>query len=395
MVKVALVGLGKMGLSHLAVFRAHPDVDVVGVCDSSSMVLDVLAKYTGVATFTDLNTMLEVTYPDALVVATPSHLHASMVRSALARGIHVFCEKPFVLDLSEGSSLAAQAAAEGLVTQIGYHNRFVAAFAEMKRLIDSGAVGTITHVLAEAYGPVVLKPTGTSWRSKRSSGGGCLYDYAAHPVDLLTWYFGEVTAAQGTIFGRVFSAEAEDEVYGTLRFANGVTGQLSVSWSDPAERKMSTKITVWGTRGRLYADRQEVRAYLTDKATPPEGYQQGWNVRYTTELTEQVWYYLRGEEYSAQVDAFIQRVAARQVGGLNDIESGIRTDRALALIVANAEAEDVGSRALPAHTQQMRTSSTGRAPRRRAVQTASVSAAILVRKARQAKAARRKARTPV
>ncbi len=79
----------------------------------------------------------------------------------------------------------------GLVTQVGYHNRFVGAFREVKRLLDAGAIGTVTHVLAEAYGPVVLKAKGSTWRSRRAEGGGCLYDYAAHPLNLLTWYFGE------------------------------------------------------------------------------------------------------------------------------------------------------------------------------------------------------------
>ena len=65
---------------------------------------------------------------------------------------------------------------------------------------------------------------------------------------------------------------------------------------------MTTRITVWGTAGRIFADRQECQVYLRDGAVAPEGYEQGWNVSYTTELTEPVWFYLRGEEYSAQID---------------------------------------------------------------------------------------------
>ncbi len=59
MIKVAVVGLGKMGLSHLSMVRAHPDVDLVGVCDSTGYLLDVLSKYTGVSTFGDLDEMLD------------------------------------------------------------------------------------------------------------------------------------------------------------------------------------------------------------------------------------------------------------------------------------------------------------------------------------------------
>ena len=108
------------------------------------------------------------------------------------------------------------------MTQVGYHNRFIGAFQEVKRLLDAGAIGTVSHVLAEAYGPVVLKAKGTTWRSRRAEGGGCLYDYAAHPLNLLTWYFGRPVGVSGTVLGRVFSAETDDEVSTTVHFPGAV-----------------------------------------------------------------------------------------------------------------------------------------------------------------------------
>jgi len=336
MIKLAVVGLGKMGLSHLAMFRAQPDVDLVAVCDSSRYVLDVLAKYTGVRTFTDLDEMLSEVKLDAIVIATPSHLHSRMVRAALEQGLHVFCEKPFCLDQAEGQMLVELAESRGLVTQVGYHNRFVGAFMEVKSLLDGGAIGKVQHVLAEAYGPVVLKPKGGTWRSKRSAGGGCLYDYAAHPLDLLTWYFGQPSGVAGSVLNRVFSRETDDEVFSTIYFPQGTTAQLSVSWADESQRKMSTKLTIWGTAGRIYVDRQEVQVYLRNQPAMPPGYQEGWNVRYTTELTEPVWYYLRGEEYSAQVHEFVSRIARREVRGRNSFHDAAVTDRALAMILEDA-----------------------------------------------------------
>ena len=108
-----------------------------------------------------------------------------MVRQCLARGLHVFCEKPFCLDPAESvGAHRARRRPHGLVTQVGYHYRFVGAFDEVKRLLDAGAIGQVTQVLAEAYGPVVLKPQGATWRSKKNLGGGSLYDYAAHPLNL-------------------------------------------------------------------------------------------------------------------------------------------------------------------------------------------------------------------
>jgi scyllo-inositol 2-dehydrogenase (NADP+) len=209
----------------------------------------------------------------------------------------------------------------------------VSAFAEVKRLLDGGAIGRITHVLAEAYGPVVLKPQGSTWRSKKNLGGGSLYDYAAHPLNLLNWYLGEPVRAAGTVLNPVFSAETDDEVYSTLFFPDGATASLSVNWSDESQRKMTTKITIWGTKGRIFADRQEIQVFLRDVAPIPDGYVPGWNIKYTTELTGEVWFYVRGEEYSAQVDAFANRIQGSEMSGLNSFASATETDRTLALLV--------------------------------------------------------------
>jgi predicted dehydrogenase len=336
-IKLAVVGLGKMGLSHHAIVNAHPDTELVAICDTSSYALGVLEKYTGVPAHSDYERMLRDVDLDAVVIATPSRFHAGMVRAALERGLHVFCEKPFTLHPGEGAELARLAAEKGLVTQVGYHNRFVGAFREVKSLLDAGAIGKVTHVLGEAYGPVVLKPKGSTWRSKPEEGGGSLYDYAAHPIDLLNWYMGEPAGVGGTVLNRIFSRETDDEVYGTLFYPGGASARISVNWSDESHRKMTTRITVWGTAGRIYADRQECQVYLREGAATPAGYAPGWNMRYTTELTEPVGFYLRGEEYSAQIDHFVARVKEGRADGENGFESAAATDRVIAMMIADAE----------------------------------------------------------
>jgi predicted dehydrogenase len=183
----------------------------------------------------------------------------------------------------------------------------------------------------------VLKAKGGTWRSQRAEGGGCLYDYAAHPIDLMTWYLGEPLGVGGTVLNSIFSKEIDDEVYSTLYYPGGRTAQVSVNWSDESQRKMTTRITVWGTAGRIYADRQECQVFLRDTATVPAGYEVGWNVRYTTELTEPVDFYVRGEEYSAQLAEFVSRIKNGQTDGANTFRSAAATDRVIGLMVADAE----------------------------------------------------------
>lgn len=361
MIRLAVVGLGKMGLSHYAMINTHPDVQVVGICDSSAYVLGVLKKYTSAVTYTDYDEMLHSADLDAVVIATPSSSHVQLVTKALERNLHVFCEKPFTLRPVDSESLTKLSEERGLVTQVGYHNRFVGAFQEAKALLEVGAIGKVTHALGEAYGPVVLKPKGATWRTERHEGGGCLYDYAAHAIDLLNWYMGSPIGVGGTVLNSIFSRDTEDEVFSTLFFGDGRSAQLSVNWSDESYRKMTTRITLWGTTGRIYVDRQECRVYLRDNAIMPSSYTSGWNVRYTTELTKPVWFYLRGEEYSAQLDAFVQRIKQESLDGINSFGSAAATDKVIELLLADA--------AQGASTASIDDSSEGvRRPRRRRLQ---------------------------
>ena len=168
--RIGVVGAGKMGISHLSIINAHPAVELVGVCDTTNYLLDVLHKYSELPTFTDYAEMIRPDLLDAVIIATPTKSHAPMIEWLLNAGVHVFCEKPLCLDPSDSRRFAAMADARGIVTQVGYHNRYVGAFAEVKRLLEAGAIGKVTHVLAEAYGPVVLAPKGRTWRSQSTRG---------------------------------------------------------------------------------------------------------------------------------------------------------------------------------------------------------------------------------
>lgn len=337
-VNVALVGLGKMGLSHLAIANALDQFNVVAMCDSSEIVGSVLQKYTKIPFIADYNKLLDTPGLQAVIIATPTTTHDWMARQAIERGLNAFCEKPLTLSSAVSRELGAAADQKGLVTQVGYHNRFIGTFSEVKKLIDAGAIGTVRHVQGEAYGPVVLKPAKPTWRGKAGNGGGCLYDYAAHPLNLLNWYFGEPKACSGALLKSGFSAEVDDEVYASLGFGDGVTGQLSVNWSDHSVRKMTTRITVWGSAGRIYADRQEIQVFLTGDAPVPDEYRQGWTVKYITDLTPPVSFYLRGEEYSAQLEAFGNAIMAGRGSSENSFQSSAETDLTIEMIRASAEA---------------------------------------------------------
>jgi predicted dehydrogenase len=150
--------------------------------------------------------------------------------------------------------------------------------------------------------------------------------------------FGTHARVSGCVLGEVFSKGIDDEVFATLMFPDGPVAQLSVNWSDESHRKMTTKISLIGTNGRINADRQECQLYLRAPVDALPDMDRGWSVRYTTDLTEDPWFYLRGEEYSHQIDAFVR--AVRDGAGRaaeNDFRSAAVTDRTIAMIVDDAE----------------------------------------------------------
>lgn len=331
MVRVGIIGLGKMGISHLSILGAHPKVEIVGVCDTSSLVLSVLDEYCNYKCFKDYNKMLDETMPDAVFVAVPTKFHASLVKSLLKRQIHVFVEKPFCLNAQESLELVQLAASVGVVNQVGYHNRFVGTFKEVNAILKSNSLGSIIHFSGEAYGPVVTRKSQSSWRSDPGEGGGCLMDYASHVIDLIEYLVGPVQVVNSADLKRIYSAKVDDAVYASLLLKTGISGSLSVNWSDSTYRKMSTSVTIIGSMGKIISDANELKVYFNGKDVPL-GYSRGWNVKYVTELTDPVNFYLRGEEYSAQIDCFISNVLNRSCELVNSFASAARTDQAIELI---------------------------------------------------------------
>lgn len=336
MLKIALIGAGKMGISHLSILGAHPDVEIVGVCDTSKIVSDVLEKYSGFSCYTDYIKMVDATKPDAVFVAVPTKFHYKMVKDLLDRNIHVFSEKPFCLNPSESNELFLLAKSKGLVNQVGYHNKFVGTFQEVKKLMKDGFIGEPQHFLGEAYGPVVIKKKSETWRSDPNEGGGCLMDYASHVIDLINDILSPINSCKGSMLKSIYSKQVDDAVYALVGIESGTTGVISVNWSDETYRKMSTSVTIIGSKGKIVSDANELKVYFkTDEH--PKGYSKGWNVKYVTDLTEEVNFYLRGEEYSSQIDYFVKAVQGVVPNTINTFESAWKTDLSISIIKNNSK----------------------------------------------------------
>lgn len=336
MIKGSIIGLGKMGLSHTSIVGANPDVELVSVCDTTSFLLNGFNKFSKIRTYSNYRKMFDSENPEFVVIATPTKLHYPMVKYALEKGLHVFCEKPFMLNSSQGKEMADLAENKEVVNQVGFHNHFIGTFRELRQLLSENVIGELVHFSGEAYGPVVTKGKSGTWRSKSTEGGGCLYDYASHVINLIQEIIGRPTKIHGTLLKSIYSKGVEDAVYSILELEDGLTGTLLVNWSDETYRKMSTSLTIQGKKGKIICDATEVKIYLKE-AYPDRKLGKGWTTKYITDLAIPVNFYLRGEEYSAQIDHFVNCIKTQKQSEYNTFEQAYYTDLVIEMISENAK----------------------------------------------------------
>jgi predicted dehydrogenase len=336
MLRAGIIGLGKMGLSHASIVGAHPSVELVGLCDTSGLVLEALKKFSKVNVYDDFRKMIDSERLDFVIVASPTKFHYEMVKYALDRGIHTFCEKPFSLTIQEGEELVELTRRKYVVNQAGFHNHFIGTFRELKRLLAKGVLGELVHFTGEAYGPVVVREKGETWRSDPKEGGGCLFDYASHVINLIQEIVGKPVRASGSQLKKIYSKKVEDAVYSILTLENGLTGVMSVNWSDETYRKMSTSLMVMGKKGKIICDATELKIFLKE-ASHKENLDKGWTIKYITDLAIPVNFYLRGEEYSAQIDYFVECILKNKQTEINSFEQALRTDKVIDLIIEDSK----------------------------------------------------------
>ena len=145
-VRLGFIGLGNRGDQVLDAFLAHPDAEVVALCDLYQPYLDFAAKKIGgqPRQYKDYHRLLESKDVDAVVIATPDHWHALQMIHACQAGKDVYVEKPFSLRLLEGRRMVQAAERYQRVVQVGIHRRSVPFCAEAAELVRQGAIGHVT-----------------------------------------------------------------------------------------------------------------------------------------------------------------------------------------------------------------------------------------------------------
>jgi len=336
MLRGGIIGFGRMGITHCSILNSHPDVRIVSISDTHGLVRKSAQKYLGVAAYEDHDKMLQEMNLQFVVVATPTASHKEMVKVALARKVHVFVEKPFTLNPDESRELVSLAEQATAVNQVGYVIRFNDVFMEVKKLLDMHALGDLVMFKMEMNGPTVLRDTKGNWRSSKGTGGGCLYDFASHAIDLINYLLGPPDRITGTILQSIHSADVEDAVGTTYIYNSGLRGNILVNWSDPSYRKPTHRFEVLGREGKIIADLHAYKVFFRRKPRLNE-FSEGWNERYITDFAEPCRFYLRGFEFTRQLDHFVDCMCGRQRCGIASFAQGLETDLVIAHIREDAQ----------------------------------------------------------
>jgi scyllo-inositol 2-dehydrogenase (NADP+) len=325
-IKVGFVGFGRMGITHFSILNTHPEVQITAVCDQSKTLLNVLKSRVDVAVYTDMNEMFATENLDLVIISTPTSSHSAIVCLAVANNCHIFVEKPFSLTPSEGREALSLLEGRKLVNQVGYVNRFNEVFVEVRRLLGGGVIGDIVTFTSEMYGATVLKDSSSGWRGATKLGGGCMYEFASHCIDLVVYLVGAPDRVTGSVMQSIFSSGVEDLVTSTFIYDRGCSGMISVNWSDETFRKPANIFTIIGTKGKIIADKHEYKIYLKDE-DQINGFHKGWNTRYITEFAQSVRFYVRGNEFTLQLDHVIDLITAERTETVCDFAEALKTDQ--------------------------------------------------------------------
>ena len=328
MKSIALIGIGKMGISHLAIANQTPGVEVKAICNKSKPLLRLLKKNAGFNTYTDYKEMIKQVPLDGIMILVQNSLHFDIAKYCISKGIHVFVEKPLTLSYEESNILTNLAEKHNVKGQVGYVNRFNPIFQQVKKLLEQNAIGEISNYINRMTGGVILKENAKGWRNNYDRGGGCLFDYGPHCFDLSTYFFGTDVEVQSSVLKKVFSTEVDDIVYATMLHNNKIVGLNYVNWSNSAVRKASNDIEIMGNKGKITANKQELNIFLTE-ANDNLNLKKGWNQIFITDEDTNIPYYLRGEDFSRQLMEFSDLLNGNISEPTSSLHSASITDKLL------------------------------------------------------------------
>jgi len=253
MIRFGLIGCGDIAQKRVApALRDSSICELVAVSRARSQLAESFAKEFGARRwYADWQELLKDEEIDAVYIATPVYLHAEQTVAAAEAGKHVLCEKPMALNVAECNRMIAACNGQNAKLGIAYYRHFYPVIARIKQIVNEGEIGTpvVAQMNAfEWFDPEADHPR--SWLLKKQlSGGGPMFDFGCHRIEVLLDLFGSVADVKATMINQFFRREVEDVATVIINFEQGTTATLTVAHC--AQQPQDT-LDIFGSKGSIH-----------------------------------------------------------------------------------------------------------------------------------------------
>jgi predicted dehydrogenase len=232
-IRIAVVGAGAIAqTAHLPVLSKTRGATLVALCDNDGPKARALAERFGVRdVFTDIDDLFDFDEVDAVVVATPNHLHEPHVLAAMRAGVDVLCERPLSLNSKGVERILKAARTAGRKVSVGNNHRFRSDVQQLQRFMRGGELGEITGIRGGHY---EFRGASGGWRYRRPEAGGGAFLELGYPLlDLAMWLtdFGEPIRVSAQFERGRGASTVEDSMAVQIEFHGGLLFTADVSWN--------------------------------------------------------------------------------------------------------------------------------------------------------------------
>jgi phthalate 4,5-cis-dihydrodiol dehydrogenase len=226
MIGIGIIGAGHFGAAHARAIKEAHDLRLVASCRGND---DALAAFTaehGGRGYTDWRELLDDKDVDAVLIASPHHLHAEMAIGAAKAGKHVMLEKPMAPTVAACDAINAAVAASGVKLMVAPLIHFALPCMAARRALEEGALGR-PLVGSSWMIKLWMEHNRRDWHLRKATGGGMLMTAGIHALDRLVWLMDDDIVSVSAMLGAMFhDQEADDTALLGLRFAGGGIGQV-------------------------------------------------------------------------------------------------------------------------------------------------------------------------
>lgn len=249
--RFAIIGCGRIAQRHAE--HIFNKAQLTAVCDIVPEKADALAKLYNAKAYYSVTDLLKDSIGfDVLSVCSPNGLHAEHSILALNAGVHVLCEKPMALTVTDCGRMIQAAEKNNRRLFAIKQNRYNPPVAAVKQLIDDGKLGKINSIQLSCFWNRNEAYYANSWKGTKDLDGGTLYTQFSHFVDLLYWMAGDVEEVHAMMgnYEHANSIEFEDTGVVILRFANGAIGTINYTVNS-YEKNMEGSLTIFAEKGTV------------------------------------------------------------------------------------------------------------------------------------------------